>query len=489
MIRILNVNLVKERLNGLDKYLEEAIVRRKVPALSISIVYDNEMIYAKGFGYSDIKKKTKTTENTIFPIGSSTKSYTSTAIAILVNDGVLEWDKPIKEFCPEFKFKDTYTSNNVTIRDIMGHRTGLPGHNFVWFGFEPDITYMDKIQYLDASKPFRTAFQYCNVLYCSTAELIEKLTGKSYFDFVQERIFNPLDMTRTFHSREDTKKADDYATLYTEKNGEIVETLDYDLKLGKGSGNINSTAIDRAKYLRFHLNKGKVNGKELVSEKNLIQTHQPTTLMYSSMINDLLPDKKLVQYPSYAMGWGCESYRGYRLNSHGGSYQGCCHVGGFLPDLKIGIDISTNTLESFLGHILHYHVIDRLLGLEQIDYLALDEKIMSIMKGNREKKKETHEKERKKNTKHAHSLKDYVGKYRHPAYSDFEFVYNENRLIAKFGIHTCEVNHYHYETFEVKLDLFESTILVTFETNQKGSIYGLKIQTEPSLEPAFFKKE
>ncbi|MBK5115224.1 MAG: serine hydrolase [Candidatus Heimdallarchaeota archaeon] len=489
MSKTFNLQTAKERLDGLDDYLEEAITKRRVPGLGISIVVDNEIIYSKGFGFRDLKKQEKATKKTIFPIGSTTKPFTSTAVAMLVEDGLLEWDTPIRNYCPEFKFKDSYINENVTIRDILGHRTGMPGHDFVWFGFEPTITYMDKIQYLDATKPFRTAFQYCNILYCSTADLIEKLTGKSYSEFVTERILKPLGMKKTFFSREDVWKETDYATLYKEEDGEVIESTDIDLKIGYGSGNINSTAEDMAKFLRFHLNKGKVEGKELLSEENLVKTHLPATLLSPhSMLDDVYPEEKLVHYQSYAHGWINEFYRGNRMNYHAGSYPGCCHIACFLPDLNIGIDILTNTLESFLGHILHYHIIDRLLGLEQIDYLAIDETIMNIMKEQGKKGEEAKEKERIKNTKHSHPLKDYIGKYQHPAYSAFEFKHKDGKLFANFGIHTNEATHYHYDTFEVKLDIFGASIMITFETNQKGIVHGLKIQTEPALEPAFFKK-
>ncbi len=485
-----NLQISKERLDGLDTYLEEAIIKRKVPGLGISIVVDNEIIYSKGFGLRNIKKKEKVTKDTIFPIGSTTKPFTSTAIAMLVEDGLLEWDKPIRNYCPEFKFKDSYINENVTIRDILGHRTGMPGHNFVWFGFEPEITYMDKVQYLDASKPFRTTFQYCNILYCSTAELIEKLTGKSYSEFVKERILKPLGMKKTFFSREDVWKDSDYAALYTEKDGEIIESADIDLKFGEGSGNINSTAEDMAKFLRFHLSKGKVNDKELLSETNLVKTHLPATIIGPrSMLDDVYPEEKLVHYQSYAHGWICEFYRGNRMNYHAGSYQGCCHIASFLPDLNIGIDILTNTIESFLGHILHYHIIDRLLGLEQIDYLVVDERIMNYIKENKKKGQERKEKEKVKKTKHSRPLEDYVGKYTHPAYSDFKFKLEDGKLITNFGIHTSEAIHYHYEIFEVNLGIFGVSILVNFETNQKGIVHGLRIQTEPASDPAFFKKE
>ncbi|NPE09563.1 MAG: serine hydrolase [Asgard group archaeon] len=489
MSKTFNLQTAKERLEGLDTYLEEAITKRRVPGLGISIVVDDEIIYSKGFGFRDLKKQEKVTKDTIFPIGSTTKSFTSTAISMLVEDGLLEWDKPIKNYCPELKFKDPYINENVTIRDILGHRTGMPGHNFVWFGFEQTLTYMDKIQYLDTTKPFRTTFQYCNIMYCSTAEIIEKLTGKSYYEFITERILKPLGMKKTFFSREKVKKEEDYATLYKEEEGEIVESPDIELAIGKGSGNINSTAEDMAKFLQFHLNKGKVDGKELVSEGNLVKTHQPATIAgHRSMLDDVYPQEKLIHYESYAHGWICEFYRGFRTNYHAGSYPGCCHIACFLPDLNIGIDILTNTLESFLGHILHYHIIDRLLGLEQIDYLAIDETIMNIMKEQGKKGEEAIEKERIKNTKHSHPLKDYIGNYQHPAYSAFEFKLKDGKLLANFGIHTNEAKHYHYDTFEVKLDIFGTSIMITFETNQKGIVHGMKIQTEPALEPAFFKK-
>ncbi|NHJ47547.1 MAG: serine hydrolase [Asgard group archaeon] len=407
---------------------------------------------------------------------------------MLVEDGLLEWNKPIHNFCPEFRFKDVYLNEHVTISDILSHRTGLPSHDFVWMGFEPELTFMDKIKHLEVSKPFRTSYQYSNVLYCSVAELIEKLSGKSFSKFVQERILNPLEMKSTFFSREDTRKTSDFALLYTIKEGKITEVYDYDFKVVKGSGNINSTAEDMAKFLQFQLNKGKVNGLELISESNLTKTHQPSTIIRSALLNDLYPEKRLVHYPSYAHGWNCESFRGQRLNYHGGSYKGSCHISCFLPDQKIGIDILTNTRESYLGFLLHYHVIERLLGFQQLDYVTLDEKLYSFVRDDIKKRNQSREQNRIKNTKTSHPISDYTGKYHHPAYTDFEFIQTKEKLKAIFGIHECDVRHFNYNTFEVNVEMFDSKILVTFETNQNGQINGLIIKSGCAQEKTFYKK-
>ena len=244
-------------LEGLDEKLEATLKAFDAPGLAVVALKDNEIIYSKGFGYRDVDKKLEMTPNTAHPIASCTKSFTSTAIALLVNEGKLEWDTPIREFIPQFKMKDSVATERVTIVDMLSHRTGLPSHDFVWVN--DDFSYreiFERLPHLDLSKDIRTNFQYCNLMYLAASVIIEELSGMSYKDFIVKRIFKPLKMKDSNLSIQTMRQSPNYATPYKidykdEKLGYIecdyIENED-----AAGDGGIHASIEDMGKWLGFH---------------------------------------------------------------------------------------------------------------------------------------------------------------------------------------------------------------------------------------------
>ncbi|MFQ6032023.1 MAG: serine hydrolase domain-containing protein, partial [Candidatus Zixiibacteriota bacterium] len=197
----------------------------KVPGLAISIVKEDKVIYTKGFGFRDVKKGLKVTPHTLFAIGSCTKAFTAVAMGFLVDEGKLDWDKPVREYLPSFKLKDPFASERMTPRDLVCHRSGLPRHDLVWYNSSTsreELTH--RLQYLEPSKDFRTTYQYQNLMFMTAGYMVGKIAGKTWEEFVRERILEPLGMEESNFSVEDSKKAPDFALPYfKDKQERVIE--------------------------------------------------------------------------------------------------------------------------------------------------------------------------------------------------------------------------------------------------------------------------
>jgi len=205
-------------LADLKKFIEESLEFWKVPGVAVSIVKDGEVILAEGFGYKDLENKKKMTADTVLPIGSVTKSFTAMAAAILVDEQKMTWDTPINEYIPDFKMFDPVASANVNIRDMLCHRTGLPRHDMMWAGGTgQSFTREDlirRIRYLENNAGFRDKAQYQNHMLATVGHAVEKVSGKSWENFVEEKIFKPLGMSNSNFHVADSQKTADYGLPY-----------------------------------------------------------------------------------------------------------------------------------------------------------------------------------------------------------------------------------------------------------------------------------
>lgn len=483
-----------DTLEGLDEFLEDSVKQFDAPGLAVVAIKDKEIIYSRGFGYRDVDKRLEMTTSTIHPIASCTKSFTSTAIAMLVDEGKLEWDTPIREFIPRFKMKDPVATNQVTILDMLSHRTGLPSHDFVWINDE--FTYdqvLERIPHLDSSKTIRESFQYCNLMYLAASVIIEELSGMSYNDFISKRIFKPLGMKDSNFSITVMEKTPDFATPYKidykdEKLGYVQ--CDYVVNdTATGAGCINSSIDNMGKWLKFHLNRGQVGKKQIVSANNLRRTHD--SVIISSMTHGLdfwIRDQKWFRMDTYGLGWGGLMYRGYRLVRHGGGIDGSSSLMGFLPDEDIGVMAVVNKSDCNIPGAVFYHLFDRFLGLDPVDwneiYTKIDVEVIKSIQGIGEASLGI----QIAGTSPSHPIEEYAGRYHHPGYGVFEFFIRDNELQSKFGSVEYPITHFHYDAFQFEIKRFDVRGLLTFYTDESGEIVGFRTQLEQLTPPISFTR-
>ena len=473
----------KLNLKGFDTFITKTMEEWKVPGLGISIVKDGKVIFSKGFGFRDVKKGLKVTPKTLFAIGSCSKAFTAVTMGILVDEGKLDWNKPVREYLPSFKLKDPFATERMTPLDLVCHRSGLPRHDLMWYGSSATRQeIIDRLQYLEPSKDFRTTFQYQNLMFVTAGYMVGKVAGTTWEKFVQDRILEPLSMDSSNFSVEDSKKAPDFALPYMEKDDKVIEIPFRNIDTVGPAGSINSDVTDMAGWLLLNLNKGKFGEKQIISEKSLKEIHSPQMVSSKSYIYDE------VFYSTYGMGWGITSYRGHLMLSHGGGIDGFTARVTFMPRDNIGMVILTNMGGNPVPGIVAYNAYDRLLGLDKIPWSKRVKKQRDKAKEKAEKARKEKDKDRKLNTEPSHPLEEYAGNYEHPGYGVVAIKKEGDRLKCVFNSFSFDVKHYHYDIFEVSNEFLDINEKIAFFTDNKGNISSLSVNLEDRVDPIIFTK-
>jgi CubicO group peptidase (beta-lactamase class C family) len=256
---------IKGNLDGFDAFMAKAMLDLRVPGAAVTIVQNGKILLAKGYGYRDTGKKLPITGKTLFPIASITKSFTVTALGVLVDQGRLEWDKPVREYLADFRMSDPVATEQLTPRDLVTHRSGLPRHDLIWYSSSfTREQLVARLRYLELSKPIRSTFQYNNLMFLTAGYLGGRIIGTSWEELVQHSILDPLGMSSTRFSSQEARKSSDYALPYRKnRKTEVVSEIEFSRWGDVGpAGSINSCIDDMAKYLLLHVSQGKVEGKQ-----------------------------------------------------------------------------------------------------------------------------------------------------------------------------------------------------------------------------------
>ena len=471
-------------MQGISELINNKIQEWKVPGVGIAIVQDSQIIVCEGFGMRNVEKDLKVTPKTVFAIVSCTKSFTTMALGILVDRGQLSWDKPVKNYLPNFKLFDPYATDHITPRDLVTHRCGLPGHDAIWSctPFTRQEIF-ERLQYLEPNHELRTVFQYQNLMYVVAGYLVEQISNSSWEEFVQQEILNPLSMENSNFSVLESQTTDDFALPYRENNDDVKEIPFRNIDAIGPAGSINSNVTDMARWLLLHLNQGKYDDKQIISPSNLLQMHTPQIALPSQF-----------EYPEvlnscYGLGWINFVYRGHNLIQHGGGIDGFSALCTLMPQYKIGIVILTNLEATPLPSILTYNICDRLLDLNEVNW---NERLKNKLYPAKEavaKIKEVHILNRKTGTSISHSLEDYVGDFENPAYGKISIIIENDGLIANLNnLIVYKLNHYHYDTFEAKSEIFDAYQLLSFFTDSQGNINSLSFVLEPAIKDILFSR-
>src|SRR5437867_2911835 len=209
---------ISKRLEGFDQEMGKILKDWNAPGVAVGVVVQDKLLFAKGYGYRDYGKKLPMTPNTLFQIASNTKLFTAVAVGLLVEEGKLDWDKPVRQYVPGIQFYNDELNQTVTIRDMLAHRTGITRHDLIWY--KSDFTrkeLFERLKYLEPRQPLRQAFLYNNLMYAAAGYIVEQLSQKPWEDFVRERILRPLDMHSTVFSVAEMKQQPDHSVPYREK--------------------------------------------------------------------------------------------------------------------------------------------------------------------------------------------------------------------------------------------------------------------------------
>lgn len=479
----MNAQTVRHRLEGFDQYIAEQMSEWHIPGLAIGVLLKNEIILAKGYGYADLRNQIPVTPETIFPIGSASKAFTTLALGILADEGCFDWDHPIRDYLPWFKLSDPLATERITARDLACHRSGLPRHEFFWFNSSATRRELaERLSHLALFRDFRATYWYQNLTYIVAGELIHDRTGQSWEEFVTERIFHPLTMTSTFPSHAGLILAQNRALPYTDRDERLIEINYQNLDVIGPAGGINSQLLDMLKWVALHLNQGHHAGGQLISRAGLTQLHSPQVV---------IPDPQ--KYPetpiaNYALGWRVIPYRGHKAIRHGGNVTGFASHVTFMPEEQLGVVILSNKEPNPVLQNILYNLYDRLLGLRPIDWNQRLQNDLTEMKRKQEERKQATASTQKTGTLPSHPLADYCGIYEHPGYGKISIGLTQDTLTITYNSLTFQMAHYHYDIFEYLFPLWGVTLKVHFFTDIKGEVGSLAIPFDSSVPDIIFKR-
>ena len=482
-----------------DAYIENTMDSWHCPGVSIAIIKEDEVIYQKSFGFRDVARQLLLTEDTRFALASVTKSFTAMSAALLVDDGLLEWDRPVCNYMPEFILDDPYITRHVTIRDMLSHRTGLPRHDFAAWRLELSRSeFIKRMRHLKFSATFREKAQYNNLMYAAIGYLAEKVTGQRWEDFVQQRIFSPLRMEASNFGPTPNVSGHASAEGYRierDEKGKFNQLrhmpFGIHTELSPGpAGALFSTLADLTQWLKLHINEGKSDDMQLISRTNLKQMHTPQMVIPVGGMGYALSGLTM---SSYAMGWTVRPYpySAGTLISHGGNVEGHSLEVGFVPESKVGVVVLTNAAASSIPTILLREAVDRALDLPSKDWNAKFHMAYDPLLAAAGKREGTASKDRLENAPASHELDAYVGTYSADGYPDLAIKHEEGKFFACTvgSLPWSELRHYHYDVFEWHISIWDDWIKAKFLTNEAGEIGSICIPLAPEISDIVFVRK
>lgn len=476
----------KMPLQGFDDVVRTVMQDWKVKGLAIAIIKDNETIYEQGFGLRDEVENLPVTAQTLFPIASCTKAFTTAAMSLLVDQGKLDWDTPVRAYIPSFKLYDQFATEHITPRDLVSHRTGLPRHDLVWYNntTATRCDLFERLQYLEPTKDIRSLWQYQNLMYMAAGYLVEIISGQTWEAFVQQNLFQSLEMKQSnFDIMQTSRESSDYSHPYKEIQDEIKEIPFNGAMAAIGpAGSMVSNVAEMSHWLLMHLNQGKYKEVQIISEAQVQQMHTP------QMVIPEMSQYPEMPYESYAMGWSVQPYRGYPMISHGGDIDGFRAQVSLFPTEHIGIVVLSNLGQLNIPGILTYSAFERLTGLDETPWNERFKKEHRSFKEATSKGEQQSKAKQRMGNGPSHTLADYTGEFEHPGYGMLSVTLKENALQGVFNDIVFPIRPYHYDIFEFVIERIEEVMKVSFLTNIKGDVDTLIVPFEPTGNEIVFKR-
>jgi CubicO group peptidase (beta-lactamase class C family) len=469
----------------LDTYVIRTMHQFQVPGLALAIVKDGKVLVARGYGVRTLGQPAPVDARTLFGIASNTKAFTATALGLLVEEGKIEWDAPVVRYLPGFQMYDPFVTRELTVRDLLVHRSGLGlgAGDLLWW---PPSTYDRKeiarrLRFIKPATSFRTAYAYDNVLYLIAGELIETISGKTWEEFVQDRILARVGMTGSNVRHSASGNGGNVATTHAPVDGTVRVVAPFASDNTNPAGGINSSAEDMAKWVIVQLDSGRIgSGQRLFSERTARQLWNIVTPIAPGNPAPELAHLR-ANFNGYALGFGVRDYRGMKIVSHTGGLPGYVSKVTMVPNAKLGIVVLTNQESGDAFEAISWRMLDHFLGARPTDYVSVFTKlnqrgdsIVAAMERNARAARDS-------TSQPSLPLAKYAGTYTDEWYGSVTIAQEGDKLAIRFD-HTPslvgDLVHWQYDTFvarwrdrELRADAF-----VTFALNPDGSIDQVKMR-------------
>ena len=449
-----------EPFPGLDAYVNEALKAWKVPGIGLAIVRNDSVIYAKGYGVRDAKTRTPVDEQTVFAIGSSSKAFTAAAVAMLVDEKKVELDAPVTKYLPWFQLADPYATREMTVRDLLSHRSGLARGELAWYGsgFDRDEI-VRRVRFLQPTWSFRSQFGYQNIMYIAAGQVVAKVSGMNWDDFITQRLLKPLGMTSSSTTIRGLEQRTNLASPHAEVDSAIVPVRWRNIDNAGPAGSINSNVVDMAQWVRMQLAGGQYAGKSIITRRQVDEMHAPHTIIrIDSAARANNPD---THFSSYGLGWFLEDYRGRAVIHHGGNVDGFTALVGMMPEEKFGVVLLTNMNGTGLPTPLLRRIFDMQLKATARDWAGEGIKRMEQQRARAlEAQRRAGGAPKPSGGKPSLALSEYTGTFADSLHGDMVVTERDGKLQLAFGPNwNGTLEYWNAENFRVK---FETPVLPPF---------------------------
>lgn len=433
-----------------DKYIESARTEWKVPGISVVVVQDGKVLLSKGYGVRELGKNEPVTNETLFGAMSTTKAMTAAAIGMLVDEGKLSWDDKVIKHLPSSRVGDPYITNELRVRDLLTHNSGLGNTDFLWV-LMPDMPAAELVSHLQYAKPeysLRSSFVYQNVMYAVAGQVIEKVGGMPWERFVTERLFVPLGMKNTFPTMARSRGYQNTSRAHFEIKGKIEVIPDEGVDSAAPAGAVWSTSDDIGKWVNFMLSNTTIDGKELIKPATMNEILKPQVIVPAGQFYPTIALTK-PHWMTYGFGWFQHDYRGEMVNFHTGSLAGRTAIIGLMRDKKLGVYIFGNLDHAEVRHALMYKAFDLFAFNDNSRNWSTDLKALyDDRKAQGAKRYDAFKAMRVLDTKPSLPLSAYVGRYSDPFYGSVEIVLADGKLRAVFNKDlSADLSHWQFDTF------------------------------------------
>jgi CubicO group peptidase (beta-lactamase class C family) len=419
--------------------------------MAIAVVKDDKVIFQKGYGAREIGKPEPVDPDTVFAIASNSKAFTTAALAILVDEKKLAWDDKVSNYLPDFQMYDPWVTSELTIRDLVTHRVGLDtfSGDLLWY----ETTYsgddiLRRVRFLPRVSSFRTRYGYQNLMFIAAGKIVEKVSGRSWCDFVTERILRPLSMSRTTCSVKSLPE--NAAWPHNESGGRLRVLHRGNVDGAYSAAALNSSVADLSKWIRTQLGRGKFEGKQIFSEAQAWQMHQP---YFAQQISEPFARSNPTRHFSgVAMGWFVYDYHGRKIINHSGGLDGMLSYTVLIPEENAGFVVLTNS-EFPTFAVMMSKIRDVLVNAPVRDYLAESVEQVKRNKASADETVRKQESERVANTRPTLPRASYAGTYSDKMYGDIVVADEAGRLVVRFlpsPNFVADLEHWHYDTFRIK---------------------------------------
>lgn len=491
-------NLVSAQFSEkqVDSIVNYGLSKFNVAGCAISIVKDGEVIYSKGFGVKSANTKSPVNKHTNFAIASNSKAFTTTALALLVEDEKLKWDDKVRDYIPEFKMYNPYVTENFNIQDLLTHRSGLGlgVGDLMFFPDGSDFTMDDLLSSFQHFKPvsaFRTQFDYDNLLYLVAGEVIARVSGMSWEDFIEKRIFQPLNMDNSYASLDRIKDKSNLAKPHDSNSGTLKVLPDYQEMINGSAGGIYSNVDDISNWMLMHLNKGKYGDSlkkklfSIESQREMWKIHTVTDVNRNPRYNS--------HFSGYGLGWDLSDMKGNMSVSHTGGLPGMLSKTTMIPDINLGVVILTNTSDDGAGIFgaVSSTIVDSYLGLDDFGWI---DKYADYFKSRKEEgdavTKEVWDVVKVTDNSQV-DINDFIGVYKDNWFGNVEVFMKGDKLWMKSHRSpklNGEMYFYKGNTFAIKWEYqdMNADAFAMFSLDEKGKAQSIKMKgISPNIDFSF----